>query len=167
MHNTGWPNCKSYKKSHTTYCNWKRQFLLKWNTFNLDGTVSYLMQYMYCSKDTISSKHQHSQPFIVWNTTCYSKQNFPVPVSKQNRLWFYPRQFIGLARGGERGHGPPKCLENIVILCFERRFPKQNSVIHLKSSILAPKKIFGPLKFLGWLRHWVSFLYFVPFYTQS
>jgi len=55
--------------------------------------------------------------------------------------------------GGQRGHGPPKCLENMVILCFERRFPKQNSVIHLKSSILAQKKIFGPLKFLGWLRH--------------
>jgi len=36
----------------------------------------------------------------------------------------------------------PKFLENIVILCFERRFPKQNSVISLKSNILAPQ-IFG------------------------
>jgi len=34
--------------------------------------------------------------------------------------------------------GPPKCLENIVILCFERRFSKQNSMIRLKSNILAP-----------------------------
>jgi len=33
---------------------------------------------------------------------------------------------------------PPKFLENIVILCFERRFSKQNSVIRLKSNILPP-----------------------------
>jgi len=32
----------------------------------------------------------------------------------------------------------PKFLEHIVILCFERRYPKQNSVIRLKSRILAP-----------------------------
>jgi len=43
----------------------------------------------------------------------------------------------------------PKFLENIVILCFERRFSKQNSVIRLKSNILTPK-------FLGWLRHWLG-----------
>jgi len=43
---------------------------------------------------------------------------------------------IGLARGDKR-YMPPKCSENIVILCFERRFVKQNSVIRLKSSILA------------------------------
>jgi len=57
--------------------------------------------------------------------------------------------FIGLARGGKRATPPKKILENIVILCFEKRFSKQNSVIRLKSSILAPPK------FLGWLRHWV------------
>jgi len=39
-------------------------------------------------------------------------------------------------------------MENIVVLCFERRCSKQNTVIRLKSSILAP-----PPKFLGWLRH--------------
>jgi len=55
---------------------------------------------------------------------------------------------IGVATGGQRGHAPPKFLKNIVILCFERRFSKQNSVIRLKSNILAPPK------FLGWLRHW-------------
>jgi len=32
----------------------------------------------------------------------------------------------------------PKFLENLVILCFERRYPKQNIVIHLKSNILVP-----------------------------
>jgi len=37
---------------------------------------------------------------------------------------------------------PPKFSENIVILCFERHFSKQNSVIRLKSNILPPK-IFG------------------------
>jgi len=44
---------------------------------------------------------------------------------------------------------PPKFLENIVILCFERRFSKQNSVIRLKSSILAPPKFFGPSQIFG------------------
>jgi len=43
---------------------------------------------------------------------------------------------------------PPKFLKSITILCFERRFSKQSSVIRLKSNILAPPKL------LGWLRHW-------------
>jgi len=42
---------------------------------------------------------------------------------------------IGVARGG-KGPCPPKFLENIVILCFERHFSKQNSVIRLKPNIL-------------------------------
>jgi len=51
---------------------------------------------------------------------------------------------MGVARGGPKGPFPPKkILENIVILCFERRFSKQNSVIRLKSYTLPPKKIFG------------------------
>ena len=54
---------------------------------------------------------------------------------------------IGVARGGPKGPCPPKFLETIVILCFERRFSKQNIVIRLQSHILAPDK------FLGWLRH--------------
>jgi len=33
----------------------------------------------------------------------------------------------------------------MVILCFEKRFSKQNSVIRLKSSILAPASNFRPL----------------------
>jgi len=41
----------------------------------------------------------------------------------------------------------PKRLEHIVILCFERHFSKQNSVIRLKANILPPAK------FLGWLHH--------------
>jgi len=54
-----------------------------------------------------------------------------------------------VARGGQRGHAPPKFLENIVILCFERRFSKQNSVIRLKSSILPSPKLFGPSQIFG------------------
>ena len=45
------------------------------------------------------------------------------------------------SRGG-KGAIPPKLLENRVILCFERRFYKQNSVIRLKSSILLRPQIF-------------------------
>jgi len=43
----------------------------------------------------------------------------------------------------------PKFLENIVILCFERRFSKQNRVSRLQSNILAPPKIFVPQKIFG------------------
>jgi len=39
----------------------------------------------------------------------------------------------------------PQILEYKVILCFERRHLKQNSVIRLKSIILVPQ-IFCPLK---------------------
>jgi len=39
-------------------------------------------------------------------------------------------------------HGPHKVLEYIVILCLERRYPKQNSVIRQKSKIFTPQ-IFG------------------------
>jgi len=37
---------------------------------------------------------------------------------------------IGVAKGRQKGHGPPqKCLEHVVILCFERCFFKENSVM--------------------------------------
>jgi len=55
---------------------------------------------------------------------------------------------IGVARGAKGAIPPSKFSENTVILCFERRFSKQNRVIRLKSSTH-----FGPPKFLGWLRH--------------
>jgi len=41
---------------------------------------------------------------------------------------------IGVAREA-KGAMPPQFLENVVILCFERRFYKQNSVNRLKSNI--------------------------------
>jgi len=40
------------------------------------------------------------------------------------------------------GPCPPKFLEHTVILYFERLYPKQDSVIRIKSNILAPQ-IFG------------------------
>jgi len=52
------------------------------------------------------------------------------------------------SQGGKRSHAPPKFLENIVILCFKRRVPQQNSVIRLKSNIL-PTQFLTPTKFLG------------------
>jgi len=54
---------------------------------------------------------------------------------------------IGVASGAKGAMPTKTFLENIDILCFERRFAKQNSVIRLKSNIL------DPTKFLGWLRH--------------
>ena len=47
------------------------------------------------------------------------------------------RVTIGVARGGQRGHNPKKFLENMVILCFERRFS------NLKSYILAPQNFWA------------------------
>jgi len=44
-------------------------------------------------------------------------------------------QSIGVARGG-KGAMPPNFLENLVILCFERSFSKQNSAICRKFNIL-------------------------------
>jgi len=46
---------------------------------------------------------------------------------------------IGVAKGGKGAMAPPKFLENIVILWFERPFSTQNSVIRLKSNIPPPK----------------------------
>ena len=57
----------------------------------------------------------------------------------------------GAARGRakEPSMSPSKFLENIVILGFERRFYKQNSVIRLKSNTLVPQ-ISGPATPLRW-----------------
>jgi len=46
---------------------------------------------------------------------------------------------IGVARGPL----PPTFLAYIVILCFDRRYPKQNSVIGLKSNISHPSKLWA------------------------
>jgi len=46
---------------------------------------------------------------------------------------------IGVAGGPKGPCLPLKFLEHIVILCIEKRFSQQNSVIRLKSNILAPQ----------------------------
>ena len=51
---------------------------------------------------------------------------------------------------GSRGTMPPTFLENIVILCFESRFSKQNSVIRLKSNILAPQNFWAGYATAAW-----------------
>jgi len=44
---------------------------------------------------------------------------------------------------GGKGVMPPKFLEYFVILCFESRCPKQNTVARLKSNDLAPPTIWA------------------------
>jgi len=69
------------------------------------------------------------------------------------------------SQGGQRGHAPPlKFLENIVILCFERRFSKQNSVIRWKSNISATPKFFAPPNF--WAGYATGPRYYVSPETQ-
>ena len=60
----------------------------------------------------------------------------------------FPVVFETTHRRSQGGPWSKTFLAYIVILCFERQYLKQNSVIRLKSNILAPHKI------LGWLRHW-------------
>jgi len=47
------------------------------------------------------------------------------------------------SQGGGKEAMPPTFLENIVILCFERRFSKPNSVIRVKSNILPPQNFWA------------------------
>ena len=46
-------------------------------------------------------------------------------------------------RGAKGAMPPKKFLENIVILCFEKRFSKQNSAIRLKSNIVTPQNFWA------------------------
>ena len=57
-------------------------------------------------------------------------------------------QWHRCSQGGPSGPCPPKFFKNIVILCFERRFSKQKSVIRLKLNSLLPPN------FWAGLRHW-------------
>ena len=71
--------------------------------------------------------------------------------SSRHSLFWHQHQRRSQGRPG--GHGLPKFLAYVVILFFERRYPKQNSAIRLKSNILATTNFFAPQKILGWLRH--------------
>jgi len=79
-------------------------------------------------------------------TSCYPRNGNIKAKLKTSEKWvtitlpddLFKHGIIGVARGIKGAMAPPKYLENIVILCFERRFSKQNSVIRLKSNILVP-----------------------------
>jgi len=51
------------------------------------------------------------------------------------------------SQGGLGAMHPPKFLEDILILCFERQYPKQNSVIPLNSNICPPPTFLAPKNF--------------------
>jgi len=81
---------------------------------------------------------------MVW---VYPSQNrFPMSYLPQNifalqiKLEFKGSRVIGVARGA---YGIHKFLEHIVILCFVRRYPKQNGVILQIWNMLALPKNFG------------------------
>ena len=69
--------------------------------------------------------------------------------------------YRGVARG-VCGAMPPKFLEHIVILCLERQYSRQNSVIRLKSNILLLPKFFWLPTFLGWLRYFFANIQWFP-----
>jgi len=67
---------------------------------------------------------------------------------------FYACPTHRCGQGGQRGYAPQKILENIVILCFQRGFSKQNNVIRVKSNMLLPPNFWagcatGPTRFCG------------------
>jgi len=69
-------------------------------------------------------------------------------VSNDKKAGKYHSTSTALARESR----PPKFLEHLVILCFERGYPKQYSASRLKSKI-PPPNLLAPPKILGWLRH--------------
>ena len=81
------------------------------------------------------------------NTIFQAPLRFPL-------LWAWKRHTscIGVARGAKGAMTSKRFLENIVILCFERRFIGQNSVIRLKSNIL-PSPLTPILRHLTSYRH--------------
>jgi len=51
------------------------------------------------------------------------------------------------SQGGLEGHVSPQIFKAYSHLCFERRYHKQNSVIRLKSNILAPPNFWAGLRY--------------------
>ena len=73
-------------------------------------------------------------------------------------LWFRSPANICVPKGEPKRPSPHKLLENIVILYFESRFHKQNSVIRPKIKHFAPPQIFRlatplPAKWTGKAGH--------------
>ena len=95
--------------------------------------------------------YYHSRRFVAWD--CWTHTTWQLMQEDSDmliavshvHLYFVKRRMsdsvamlIGVDRGRPKGPCPPKFLENIVILCFETRFSKQNSTIRLKWNILVP-----------------------------
>ena len=77
--------------------------------------------------------------YVAYNFGCRALYNLPWRASvRSHEVHCNIPTVIGVARGVKRAMAPPTFLENIVFLCFERRFSIQNGVIRLKSNILAP-----------------------------
>jgi len=55
---------------------------------------------------------------------------------------YIKRTYIGVVRG-PLGHGPSKFLEYLVILCFNKQYLKQNTVVRLKLNILTHQKFWA------------------------
>jgi len=67
-------------------------------------------------------------------------------IQKRLQKWWIP--YIGVPRGAPKGPCPPNFLKYSHFVFWEA-FSKQNSVIRLKSDILAQKKFLDPLNFLA------------------
>ena len=64
-----------------------------------------------------------------------------------------PCNHIGVARGGLGVPGPPQIFITQLFCALRSGFSKQNSVVRLKSNILATPNFLTSPKFVGWLRH--------------
>ena len=65
--------------------------------------------------------------------------------------------YVGVAKGGGVQRAMPSTLSAyLVILCFERRYHKQNNCCSPKIKHFAPRVFFWTSTILGWLRHWTE-----------
>jgi len=68
---------------------------------------------------------------------------FPNLSYSSHECWQAPSTSTDITGMAKRGHSPQKISECVVILCFERRYPIQDTVARLKSRISSPQKHFG------------------------
>jgi len=95
-----------------------------------------------------------------------AEQNLQAKVTQQllgqvwensNKILSYHQTFPWSYTCGTGVHAPPKFVAYLVILCFEKRRPKQKYCFLPKVKLSISSK-----KNLGWLRHcWCAFLYII------
>jgi len=88
-------------------------------------------------KQQVKTNYNIPTPFSTPNV-CF------VIISKYVSNWTLGNVWVNILDGigvatGSRGDMAPEILTYVVIVCFDRRYPK-HSVIHLKSNILATPK---------------------------